>query len=303
MAKKCEQLTSRLNQTEKEVEKVVEENSSQWQRKIKQTHEMYKAKKKLWKEEWEEAAKKANNKILAKSLQEQIAQHLENQRQDLIRVRMGHEVEKKKLQDRLQKQHEQELQRQRLEFERRLEKIADENLQTLRKREKELNDERLKQLSEQQERLERESERARDVLYAELKRGKDSHDEEIRRLKKLHERHMLDLKRVAKEERDDLEGRHRVSMERFKDHNSVESEVWIRNTRREIQREMELDKEQLIVKMKRTRDEEIEIIRQKLEKRYREKAKDEHLQHENKTKTQIKVGGITELTRITIYEK
>lgn len=288
LSTKCAMLSNQMNELEAQVEVSMEQNRKQWEHKVHLLHESYTTQKKLqWKEEWEASAKKKNHKLLAKSLQEQITLHLEKQKADLLQVRLACDAEKKQMETALQRLHQDEIQQERLIYTTRLEKQERDLEQKYQNQIQAIQTEHRHQLKDQQLRYEKDNERAHSLLLTELKRTKDEHSEEHSLLKTRHVHELEDVKHRLSMEKDALLSKHERILEKYQEEHNVQSKQWIASTKASLEKEYDVQHEQFKLHVIAERNEEIESIRQKLEQRYRQKAKEDIARAESKGHQQL----------------
>uniref|UniRef100_W5N5R0 Centrosomal protein 131 n=1 Tax=Lepisosteus oculatus TaxID=7918 RepID=W5N5R0_LEPOC len=265
LSERCEGVINELKQVDQKYTKKIAQMQEQHDLEIKKLKELMSATEKIRREKWIDEKTKKIKEITVKGLEPEIQKLIAKHKQELKKLRAVHEAELLQADERAAQRYV----RQSEELRQQLEKERDEQCQ----RERELAKQRYeKQLQEEEQSLQQQRRR----LYSEVAEEKErlaqlasrqrAELEELRR--QLEENSSL-AGRALREEfdkaRDEQERRHQAEMKALKERLEIEKQAWEENYMKKeeawlLSRERELKEE-----VRRGRDKEIELAIQRLE--------------------------------------
>ncbi|XP_056325302.1 centrosomal protein of 131 kDa isoform X1 [Danio aesculapii] len=280
LSERCEEVVGELKQVDqkytKKIAQMQEQHELVWQilgpmcEEIKKLKELMSATEKVRREKWINEKTKKIKEITVKGLEPEIQKLISKHKQELKKLRVLHEAELLQADERAAQRYV----RQTEELRQQLEKEKDEQCQ----RERELAKQRFeKQLQEEENVLQQQRRR----LYKEVSEEKERLTQlaarqhaELEDLRKQLEENSSLAGRALREEleksRDEQERRHQVEIKALKERLEIEKQTWEENYMKKeeawlLSRERELKEE-----VRRGRDKEIELAIQRLEVETRE---------------------------------
>ncbi|XP_027018926.2 centrosomal protein of 131 kDa isoform X2 [Tachysurus fulvidraco] len=271
----CECVVTELKQVDqkytKKINQMQEQHELVWQilgplcEEIKKIKELMSASEKIRREKWIDEKTKKIKEITVKGLEPEIQKLISKHKQELKKLKLLHDAELLQADERAAQRYIRQIE----ELREQLEKERDEQCQ----RERELAKQRFeKQLQEEQNALQQQSRR----LYKEVADEKERLTQqaarqhtELEELKTQLENNSSLANRVLKEEmeksREEQERRHQVEMKALLERMEIEKQTWEENYMKKeevwlLTRERELKEE-----VRRARDKEIELVIQRLE--------------------------------------
>ncbi|XP_076154172.1 centrosomal protein of 131 kDa isoform X1 [Alosa pseudoharengus] len=275
LSERCEGVVAELKQVDqkytKKIAQMQEQHEMVWQilgplcEEIKKLKELMSATEKVRREKWIDEKTKKIKEITVKGLEPEIQKLISRHRQELRKLRVLHEAELQQADERAAQRYVRQTEELRLQ----LERERDEQCQ----RERELAKQRLeKQLQEEETALQQQKRR----LYKEVAEEKERLTQlasrqraELEELRKQLEDNSSHSTRALREEleksRDEQERRHQIEIKALKERLEIEKQTWEENYMKKeeawlLSRERELKDE-----VRRGRDKEIELAIQRLE--------------------------------------
>ncbi|XP_075297169.1 centrosomal protein of 131 kDa isoform X3 [Opisthocomus hoazin] len=265
LSEKCEAVVAELKQVDQKYGKKITQMQEQHELEIKKLKELMSATEKIRREKWIDEKTKKIKEITVKGLEPEIQKLIAKHRQDIQKLKMLHEAELLRSDERAAQRYG----RQAEELRGLLEREKEEQSQ----RERELARQRCEQQLEQEEQA---LEQQRRRLYAEVAEEKERLSQQAARQRAEAEelRQQLEasssavaraLKEEYTKEKEQQERRHQTEMKVLKDRLEIEKQAWEANyVKKEeawlLSRERELREE-----VRKERDKEIELVIQRLE--------------------------------------
>ncbi|KAK2866607.1 hypothetical protein Q7C36_002663 [Tachysurus vachellii] len=261
----CECVVTELKQVDQKYTKKINQMQEQHELEIKKIKELMSASEKIRREKWIDEKTKKIKEITVKGLEPEIQKLISKHKQELKKLKLLHDAELLQADERAAQRYVRQIE----ELREQLEKERDEQCQ----RERELAKQRFeKQLQEEQNALQQQSRR----LYKEVADEKERLTQqaarqhtELEELKTQLENNSSLANRALKEEmeksREEQERRHQVEMKALLERMEIEKQTWEENYMKKeevwlLTRERELKEE-----VRRARDKEIELVIQRLE--------------------------------------
>ncbi|XP_041937950.1 centrosomal protein of 131 kDa isoform X2 [Alosa sapidissima] len=265
LSERCEGVVAELKQVDQKYTKKIAQMQEQHEMEIKKLKELMSATEKVRREKWIDEKTKKIKEITVKGLEPEIQKLISRHRQELRKLRVLHEAELQQADERAAQRYVRQTEELRLQ----LERERDEQCQ----RERELAKQRLeKQLQEEETALQQQKRR----LYKEVAEEKERLTQlasrqraELEELRKQLEDNSSHSTRALREEleksRDEQERRHQIEIKALKERLEIEKQTWEENYMKKeeawlLSRERELKDE-----VRRGRDKEIELAIQRLE--------------------------------------
>ncbi|NXV20307.1 CP131 protein, partial [Cepphus grylle] len=265
LSEKCEAVVAELKQVDQKYGKKITQMQEQHELEIKKLKELMSATEKIKREKWIDEKTKKIKEITVKGLEPEIQKLIAKHRQDIRKLKMLHEAELLQSDERAAQRYG----RQAEELRDLLEREKEEQSQ----RERELARQRCEQQLEQEEQVLQQQRRR---LYAEVAEEKERLSQQAARqraeaeeLRQQLEASSLAVTRALKEEytkeKEEQERRHQAEVKVLKERLEIEKQAWEANyVKKEeawlLSRERELREE-----MRKERDKEIELVIQRLE--------------------------------------
>ncbi|XP_051958257.1 centrosomal protein of 131 kDa-like isoform X2 [Xyrauchen texanus] len=269
LTESCEEVVGQLKQVDQKYTKKITQMQEQHELEIKKLKELMSATEKIRREKWIDEKSKKIKEITVKGLEPEIQKLISKHKLELKKLRVLHEAELLQADERAAQRYV----RQSEELRQQLEKESDEQCQ----KERELAKQRYeKQLQEEENTLQQQRRRLyKDVLeekerLAQIAARQRAELEDLR--KQLEENSSL-AGRALREElekgREEQERRHHVEVKALKERLEIEKQTWEENYMKKeeawlLSRERELKEE-----VRRGRDKEIELAIQRLEEETR----------------------------------
>ncbi|XP_041095708.1 E3 ubiquitin-protein ligase rnf213-beta [Polyodon spathula] len=265
LSDRCEGVVTELKQVDQKYTKKITHMQEQHDLEIKKLKELMSATEKIRREKWIDKKTKKIKEITVKGLEPEIQKLISKHKQELQKLRAVHETELMQADERAAQRYV----RQSEEMREQLEREKEEQCQ----RERELARQRYeKQLQEEEQALQQQ----RRKLYSEVAEEKERESQlaarqrmELDELRKHLEDNNLVAGRALREEfertRDEQERRHPAEVKALKERQDIEKQAWEENYMKKeeawlLSRERELKEE-----VRRGRDKEIELVIQRLE--------------------------------------
>ncbi|MGH0125457.1 UNVERIFIED_CONTAM: hypothetical protein FKN15_019083 [Acipenser sinensis] len=265
LSDRCEGVVSELKQVDQKYTKKIAHMQEQHDLEIKKLKELMSATEKIRREKWIDEKTKKIKEITVKGLEPEIQKLISKHKQELKKLRAVHEAELMQADERAAQRYV----RQSEEMREQLEREKEEQCQ----RERELARQRYeKQLQEEEQALQQQRRR----LYSEVAEEKERESQlaarqrmELDELRKHLEDNSLVAGRALREEfertREEQERRHQAEVKALKERLDIEKQAWEENYMKKeeawlLSRERELKEE-----LRRGRDKEIELVIQRLE--------------------------------------
>ncbi|NWR77751.1 CP131 protein, partial [Centropus unirufus] len=265
LSEKCEAVVAQLKQVDQKYGKKITQIQEQHELEIKKLKELMSATEKIRREKWIDEKTKKIKEITVKGLEPEIQKLIAKHRQDIRKLKMLHEAELLQSDERAAQHYS----RQAEELRGMLEREKEEQSQ----RERELARQWCEQQLEQEERV---LQQQRCRLYAEVAEEKERLSQqaarqraEVEELRQQLEASSLAVTRALKEEyakeKEEQEKRHQAEVKVLKDRLELEKQAWEVNYMKKeeawlLSRERELREE-----VRKERDNEIELVIERLE--------------------------------------
>ncbi|NXW08983.1 CP131 protein, partial [Fregetta grallaria] len=265
LSEKCEAVVAELKQVDQKYGKKITQMQEQHELEIKKLKELMSATEKIRREKWIDEKTKKIKEITVKGLEPEIQKLIAKHRQDIRKLKMLHEAELLQSDERAAQRYG----RQAEELRGLLEREKEEQSQ----RERELARQRCEQQLEQEEQALQQQRRR---LYAEVAEEKERLSQQAARQRAEAEelRQQLEasssavtraLKEEYAKEKEEQERRHQAEVKVLKDRLEIEKQTWEANYMKKeeawlLSRERELREE-----VRKDRDKEIELVIQRLE--------------------------------------
>ncbi|NXU24557.1 CP131 protein, partial [Thalassarche chlororhynchos] len=265
LSEKCEAVVAELKQVDQKYGKKITQMQEQHELEIKKLKELMSATEKIRREKWIDEKTKKIKEITVKGLEPEIQKLIAKHRQDIRKLKMLHEAELLQSDERAAQRYG----RQAEELRGLLEREKEEQSQ----RERELARQRCEQQLEQEEQALQQQRRR---LYAEVAEEKERLSQQAARqraeaeeLRRQLEASSSAVTRALKEEyakeKEEQERRHQAEVKVLKDRLEIEKQAWEANYMKKeeawlLSRERELREE-----VRKERDKEIELVIQRLE--------------------------------------
>uniref|UniRef100_A0A7N6AZW2 Centrosomal protein 131 n=1 Tax=Anabas testudineus TaxID=64144 RepID=A0A7N6AZW2_ANATE len=264
LSERCEGVVGELKQVDQKYTKKIAQMQEQHEMEIKKLKDLMSATEKIRREKWIDEKTKKIKEITVKGLEPEIQKLISKHKQELKKLRTLHEAELLQADDRAAQRYVRQCE----ELRQQLEKEKEEQCQ----RERELAKQRYKQLQEEELSLQQQRRR----LYKEVADEKErlaqlaarqrAELEDLRR--QLEENNSLAgraLRQELDKTREDQERRHQMEMKALQERLDIEKQTWEENYKKKeeawlLNRERELKEE-----LRRERDKEIELAIWKLE--------------------------------------
>ncbi|XP_026078194.1 centrosomal protein of 131 kDa-like isoform X2 [Carassius auratus] len=265
LSERCEEVVGELKQVDQKYTKKIAQMQEQHEMEIKKLKELMSATEKIRREKWIDEKTKKIKEITVKGLEPEIQKLISKHKQELKKLRVLHEAELLQADERAAQRYV----RQTEELRQQLERERDEQCQ----RERELAKQRFeKQQQEEENALQHQRRR----LYKEVSEEKERITQlaarqhaELEDLRKQLEKNSSLAARALREEleksREEQDRRHQAEIKALKETLEVEKQTWEENYMKKedawlLSRERELKEE-----IRRGRDQEIELAIQRLE--------------------------------------
>ncbi|CAM9405457.1 unnamed protein product [Lampetra planeri] len=265
LSEKCESVVKELQHIDGKYARRLQHMQEQHEKEVKRLKDVMAATEKLRREKWIDEKTKKIKEITVKGLEPEIQKLISKHKQELARLSGLHEAELQASDERAAKRYVQQIQELRAQLDKEKEAacqrerdVAQKHYeQALMEEQKALHQQRLRiaaELSQEKERLSEQAHRQRADL------------EELRRQL---ERNSITACQALKEEyhhaKEEQEKRHQVELLGYKERLEIEKQTWEENYRKKqeawlLSRERELREE-----VRKTRDEEIEMVIRRLE--------------------------------------
>ncbi|NWU71510.1 CP131 protein, partial [Pterocles burchelli] len=265
LSEKCEAVVAELKQVDQKYGKKITQMQEQHELEIKKLKELMSATEKIRREKWIDEKTKKIKEITVKGLEPEIQKLIAKHRQDIRKLKMLHEAELLQSDERAAQRYVQQA----------------EELRSLLQREKEEQSQRERELArqrceQQREQEEQELQQQRRRLYAEVAEERERLSQqaarqraEVEELRQQLEASSLAVTRALKEEyakeKEEQEKRHQAEVKMLKERLEMEKQAWEANYVKKkeawlLSRERELREE-----VRKERDKEIELVIQRLE--------------------------------------
>nr|XP_032816963.1 centrosomal protein of 131 kDa-like isoform X1 [Petromyzon marinus] len=265
LSEKCESVVKELQHIDGKYARRLQHMQEQHEKEVKRLKDVMAATEKLRREKWIDEKTKKIKEITVKGLEPEIQKLISKHKQELARLSALHDAELQASDERAAKRYVQQIQELRAQLDKEKEAacqrerdVAQKHYeQALMEEQKALHQQRLRiaaELSQEKERLSEQAHRQRADL------------EELRRQL---ERNSITACQALKEEyhhaKEEQEKRHQVELLGYKERLEIEKQTWEENYRKKqeawlLSRERELREE-----VRKTRDEEIEMVIRRLE--------------------------------------
>ncbi|NXA35863.1 CP131 protein, partial [Eudromia elegans] len=265
LSEKCEAVVAELKQVDQKYSKKIAQIQEQHELEIKKLKELMSATEKVRREKWMDEKTKKIKEITVKGLEPEIQKLIAKHRQDIRKLKMLHEAEllqsderaaqryfrqAEELRDLLEREREQQSQRERELARQRCEKHLEQEEQALQQQRRRL----YAEVAEEKERLSQQAARQRAELE-ELRQQLEANSSAVTKA----------LKEEYAREKEEHERRHQAEVKVLKDRLEMEKQAWEASyVKKEeawlLSRERELREE-----VRKERDKEIELVIQRLE--------------------------------------
>ncbi|NXW40014.1 CP131 protein, partial [Nyctiprogne leucopyga] len=265
LSEKCEAVVAELKQVDQKYGKKITQMQEQHELEIKKLKELMSATEKIRREKWIDEKTKKIKEITVKGLEPEIQKLITKHRQDIRKLKMLHEAEllqsderaaqrygrqAEELRDLLEREKEEQSQRERELARQRCEQQLEQEEQALQQQRRRL----YAEVAEEKERLSQQAARQR-AEAEELRRQLEASSSAVTRA----------LKEEYAKEKEEQERRHQAEVKVLKDQLEIEKQAWEANyVKKEeawlLSRERELREE-----VRKERDKEIELVIQRLE--------------------------------------
>ncbi|NWY61844.1 CP131 protein, partial [Chionis minor] len=265
LSEKCEAVVAELKQVDQKYGKKITQMQEQHELEIKKLKELMSATEKIRREKWIDEKTKKIKEITVKGLEPEIQKLIAKHRQDIRKLKMLHEAEllqsderaaqrygrqAEELRDLLEREKEEQSQRERELARQRCEQQLEQEEQALQQQRRRL----YAEVAEEKERLSQQAARQR-AEAEELRRQLEASSSAVTRA----------LKEEYAKEKEEQERRHQAEVKVLKDQLEIEKQTWEASYMKKeeawlLSRERELREE-----MRKERDKEIELVIQRLE--------------------------------------
>ncbi|KFW71614.1 5-azacytidine-induced protein 1 [Pygoscelis adeliae] len=265
LSEKCEAVVAELKQVDQKYGKKITQMQEQHELEIKKLKELMSATEKIRREKWIDEKTKKIKEITVKGLEPEIQKLIAKHRQDIRKLKMLHEAELLQSDERaaqrygrqaevlrglLEREKEEQSQRERELARQRCEQQLEQEEQALQQQRRRL----YAEVAEEKERLSQQAARQR-AEAEELRQQLEASSSAITRA----------LKEEYAKEKEEQERRHQAEVKVLKDRLEVEKQAWEANYMKKeeawlLSRERELREE-----VRKERDKEIELVIQRLE--------------------------------------
>ncbi|XP_014809260.1 PREDICTED: centrosomal protein of 131 kDa isoform X3 [Calidris pugnax] len=265
LSEKCEAVVAELKQVDQKYGKKITQMQEQHELEIKKLKELMSAAEKIKREKWIDEKTKKIKEITVKGLEPEIQKLIAKHKQDIKKLKMLHEAEllqsderaaqrygrqAEELRDLLEREKEEQSQRERELARQRCEQQLEQEEQALQQQRRRL----YAEVAEEKERLSQQAARQR-AEAEELRRQLEASSSAVTRA----------LKEEYTKEKEEQERRHQAEVKALKERLEMEKQAWEANyVKKEeawlLSRERELREE-----MRKERDKEIELVIQRLE--------------------------------------
>uniref|UniRef100_A0A8B9Q1N2 Centrosomal protein 131 n=1 Tax=Apteryx owenii TaxID=8824 RepID=A0A8B9Q1N2_APTOW len=265
LSEKCEAVVAELKQVDQKYSKKIAQMQEHHELEIKKLKELMSATEKIRREKWMDEKTKKIKEITVKGLEPEIQKLIAKHKQDIKKLKMLHEAEllqsderaaqryfrqAEELRDLLEREKEEQSQRERELARQRCEKHLEQEEQALQQRQRRL----YAEVAEEKERLSQQAARQRAELE-ELRQQLEANSSAVTKV----------LKEEYEKEKEEQERRHQAEVKVLKDRLEIEKQAWEANYMKKeeawlLSRERELREE-----VRKERDKEIELVIQRLE--------------------------------------
>nr|XP_013807515.1 PREDICTED: centrosomal protein of 131 kDa [Apteryx mantelli mantelli] len=265
LSEKCEAVVAELKQVDQKYSKKIAQMQEHHELEIKKLKELMSATEKIRREKWMDEKTKKIKEITVKGLEPEIQKLIAKHKQDIKKLKMLHEAEllqsderaaqryfrqAEELRDLLEREKEEQSQRERELARQRCEKHLEQEEQVLQQRQCRL----YAEVAEEKERLSQQAARQRAELE-ELRQQLEANSSAVTKA----------LKEEYAKEKEEQERRHQAEVKVLKDRLEIEKQAWEANYMKKeeawlLSRERELREE-----VRKERDKEIELVIQRLE--------------------------------------
>ncbi|NXV45670.1 CP131 protein, partial [Uria aalge] len=265
LSEKCEAVVAELKQVDQKYGKKITQMQEQHELEIKKLKELMSATEKIKREKWIDEKTKKIKEITVKGLEPEIQKLIAKHRQDIRKLKMLHEAEllqsderaaqrygrqAEELRDLLEREKEEQSQRERELARQRCEQQLEQEEQALQQQRRRL----YAEVAEEKERLSQQAARQR-AEAEELRQQLEASSSAVTRA----------LKEEYTKEKEEQERRHQAEVKMLKERLEMEKQAWEANYMKKeeawlLSRERELREE-----MRKERDKEIELVIQRLE--------------------------------------
>ncbi|KAM6049796.1 centrosomal protein of 131 kDa isoform 3-T3 [Theristicus caerulescens] len=265
LSEKCEAVVAELKQVDQKYGKKITQMQEQHELEIKKLKELMSATEKIRREKWIDEKTKKIKEITVKGLEPEIQKLIAQHRQDIRKLKMLHEAELLQSDERAAQRYG----RQAEELRGLLEREKEEQSQ----RERELARQRCEQQLEQEEQALQQQRRR---LYAEVAEEKERLSQQAARQRAEAEelRQQLEasssavtraLKEEYAKEKEEQERRHQAEVKVLKDRLEIEKQAWEANYMKKEEAWLLARERELREEVRKERDKEIELVIQRLE--------------------------------------
>ncbi|NWI27843.1 CP131 protein, partial [Sula dactylatra] len=265
LSEKCEAVVAELKQVDQKYGKKITQMQEQHELEIKKLKDLMTATEKIRREKWIDEKTKKIKEITVKGLEPEIQKLIAKHRQDIRKLKMLHEAEllqsderaaqrygrqAEELRDLLEREKEEQSQRERELARQRCEQQLEQEEQALQQQRRRL----YAEVAEEKERLSQQAARQR-AEAEELRQQLEASSSAVTRA----------LKEEYAKEKEEQERRHQAEVKVLKDRLEIEKQAWEANYIKKeeawlLSRERELREE-----VRKERDKEIELVIQRLE--------------------------------------
>ncbi|XP_051523963.1 centrosomal protein of 131 kDa-like isoform X2 [Myxocyprinus asiaticus] len=269
LSERCEEVVGQLKQVDQKYTKKIAQMQEQHELEIKKLKELMSATEKIRREKWIDEKSKKIKEITVKGLEPEIQKLISKHKLELKKLRVLHEAELLQADERAAQRYV----RQSEELRQQLEKERDEQCQ----KERELAKQRYeKQLQEEENTLQQQRRR----LYKDVSEEKERLTQiaarqraELEDLRKQLEENSSLAGRALREEleknREEQERRHHVEIKALKERLEIEKQTWEENYMKKEEAWLLSKERELKEEVRRGRDKEIELAIQRLEEETR----------------------------------
>ncbi|NWI68672.1 CP131 protein, partial [Todus mexicanus] len=265
LSEKCEAVVAELKQVDQKYGKKITQMQEQHELEIKKLKELMSATEKIRREKWIDEKTKKIKEITVKGLEPEIQKLIAKHRQDIKKLKMLHEAELLKsderaaqrygrqaeeLRDLLEREKEEQNQRERERARQRCEQQLEQEEQALQQQRRRL----YAEVAEEKERLNQQAARQR-VEAEELRRQLEASSSALTRA----------LKEEYTKEKEEQERRHQAEMKVLKDQLELEKQAWEATYVKKEEAWLLARERELREELRKERDKEIELVIERLE--------------------------------------
>ncbi|XP_051491092.1 centrosomal protein of 131 kDa isoform X3 [Apus apus] len=265
LSEKCEAVVAELKQVDQKYGKKITQMQEQHELEIKKLKEVMTATEKIRREKWIDEKTKKIKEITVKGLEPEIQKLIAKHKQDIKKLKMLHEAELLQSDERAAQRYCRQAEELRGLLEREREEQSQRDRELARQRCEQQREQEEQELQQQRRRLYAEVAEEKERLSQQAARQRAEAEELRRQLEASSSAVTRALKEEYAKEKEEQERRHQAEVKVLKDRLEMEKQAWEANYMKKeeawlLSRERELREE-----VRKERDKEIELVIQRLE--------------------------------------